>query len=148
MKLAMFLTFTLLITLTNLSIIIAAIYHLLTNKGKPSQNPMRTVRTKFQQQCISVCATWNACKSYSVNVNTVDGANQVECQFYDKTFHENEVDRSKGSSYYVDPQTCQDWFKIGGRLSGVYKINWTGREMKEVRCNFELEGGGWLGFVR
>ena len=37
---------------------------------------------------------------------------------------------------------------MGVRASGVYTVNWMGREKKEVRCNMDLEGGGWLVFFR
>ena len=126
---------------------LSAVYHLISGDRKPSQNPMRTVRTKFQRQCISVCATWNACKSYSIQPG-VNKKDSFECFFYEKIFDEDDLIKTQDSRYFVDPQTCQDWYKIGGRVSGVYSINWMGREMKEVRCNMELEGGGWLVLLR
>ena len=76
--------------------------------------------------------------------------NQFQCQFYD-TVHakENLVSTDEEVKYYVDdPRSCKEWYNFGARASGVYTINRMGRMNKEVRCNMEIEGGGWLVFYR
>ena len=53
-----------------------------------------------------------------------------------------------GVHYNIELRDCKDWYNVGARRTGVYQVNWMGRMKKNVRCNMELEGGGWTVFHR
>ena len=121
-------------------------YHLITSNGHPSQDPYLTFSSKFKEQCISICGTTRKCHSYTIKQTS---SNQFECQFYDRaTMREDLVRVSHQIRYYINARDCDDWYNIGARASGVYKVNWMGRVSKNIRCNMEIEGGGWIVFHR
>ena len=120
-------------------------YHLVTSNGHPSETPYFTFSSKFKEQCISICGTTRKCYSYTIK--EITDTDQYECQFYDIQTWQS-LDASTGVKYYfINAKDCKDWYTLGARGSGVYKINWRGY-FKDVRCNMEIEGGGWIVFQR
>ena len=121
-------------------------YYLVSSNGHPSEKPYFTFSSKFKEQCISICGTTRKCYSYTIK--RITDTNIYECQFYDIQTWQS-LDASNGVHYYfINARDCKDWYTLGARTSGVYKVNWMGRFMKDIRCNMEIEGGGWIVFQR
>ena len=121
-------------------------YHLLSRNGIPFKDPYHTIKTPFQQKCISICAlTSTKCRSFAFKEDNIGGG--LKCLFFDVTSGAQDLVQSTGYHYYIDTQSCLDWYHVGARASGVYEVNLMGRlKNSRVKCNMELEGGGWMVF--
>ena len=78
------------------------------------------------------------------------GAGTIECHFYDTAFSRNDLDTTGGEGvhYHIQIRDCLDLYNVGVTTTGVYEVQWAGRMTKRVRCNMDLEGGGWTVFHR
>ena len=91
-------------------------YHLLSSNGMPSSNPYQTITTPYKQQCISICATNpTKCRSFAIKRD----AGNFKCFFFDATTSKDDLIPSTGVEYFMDIQSCQDWYRVGARVSGV-----------------------------
>ena len=82
-------------------------------------------------------------KCYAFNINI---GNQTSCHFYNKSTPSTRLSESSQTEYYSEFRDCQDWYDFGVRNSGVYQVNWMSRMIKDVRCNMQIDGGGWMTF--
>ncbi|XP_066910641.1 ryncolin-1-like [Clytia hemisphaerica] len=120
-------------------------YHLLSSNGMPPSHPYQTVRTPYKQQCISMCATSpTECRSFAVQQD----AGWFRCLLFDVTTNVEDLLPSTGMEYFLDIQSCQDWYRVGARVSGVYEMNLMGKGKRRVSCNMEVSGGGWMVIFR
>ena len=108
-------------------------YHLLSSNGMPSSNPYQTITTPYKQQCISICATNpTKCRSFAIKRD----AGNFKCFFFDATTSKDDLIPSTGVEYFMDIQSCQDWYRAGARVSGVSCTSY----MLPILCIFR--GGG------
>ncbi|XP_066930066.1 ficolin-1-like [Clytia hemisphaerica] len=139
----------LLLVISNLSLIWATLYELVSSSSKPTKDPIRTYESKFEQQCISICARWDDCRAYAFTHSTVNGNSLIRCDFYDAIISLQDLQRVDGVRFFMEKNLdCKDLYDRGARQSGVYMVNLMGRQKKAVRCNMDVEDGGWLVFTR
>jgi len=115
---------------------------------KPSQDPYEIVDilVKDDARCFSVCSHSKQCRSFLVE----DNHPVFKCHFYNVTIHlltlvPGESSMTFHSVHYLIFRDCVDWYNAGARETGVYQITLPAGP-KQVRCNMEVDGGGWLVF--
>ena len=115
---------------------------------KPSQTPYQTIGVleKKDAKCFSICSLRIECQSFLVENNN----SGFKCHFYNFTIHFlTLVPRNDGmtlhSIHFSIFRDCVDGYNAGARETGVYQITLPGGP-KQVRCNMEVDGGGWIVF--
>ena len=116
-------------------------FHQLGVNKKPNLLPYESFQIEYQF-CISKCYFDPRCYSFSF------GRNNGECNLWNVSVPHFSLAPSPGVDYFSEFRDCQDWYNYGVRTSGVYQVHWMGRMIKDVRCNMEVDGGGWLTIQR
>jgi len=97
-------------------------------------------------KCFSICSSRKQCRSFLVE----DNYPVFKCRFYNVTIHlltlvPGDSGMTFHSVHYPIFRDCVDWYNAGARETGVYQITLPGGP-KQVRCNMDVDGGGWLVF--
>ena len=121
------------------------IYRYIATNKKPTIQPYKTKNNvSSQQQCFAYCMYDRKCYAFNINIEK-----QLSCHFYNRSTPFNHLAESLiQTEYYSEFRDCQDWYDFGVKVSGVYQVNWMSRMVKDVRCNMEIDGGGWMTFQR
>jgi len=126
------------------------VYNEIARGQIPTQVPHETITIhQTEEKCFSLCRCHKDCLSFVIEKR--DGEN-IRCLLYNTTIHflslfESSVNSIFYSIFYPVFQDCADWYNAGARRTGVYQITLS-RGQKQVRCNMDLDGGGWLVFQR
>ena len=123
------------------------IYNRISTTKQPLENPYKTLTLDFfaPDICFAACTHDVSCRSFLLDET------RSQCLFYNATvFLLNLVSVSPGRvtilyTLNILYRDCVDWYYAGARESGVYTIVLPGGA-KRVRCNMEVDGGGWLVF--
>jgi len=131
-----------------ISITFAIRYELIGQNKKPNKPPYSIVNVKFEQHCFSKCHHDEKCASFLTQTTSED--NPIICYFYNTTTT-NLIDSQtalQGTKLYTDIQDCRDLYHLGYKASGIYSLNLPGGVgTKDVRCDMENRGGGWMVFT-
>eukprot|EP00111_Clytia_hemisphaerica_P018655 TCONS_00055136-protein len=131
-----------------ISITFAIRYELIGQNKKPNKPPYSIVNVKFEQHCFSKCHHDEKCASFLIQTTSKD--NPITCHFYNTTTT-NLIESQtalQGTKLYTDIQDCRDLYHLGYKASGIYSLNLPGGVgTKDVRCDMENRGGGWMVFT-
>ena len=122
------------------------IFNKVSVNQKPLQEPFATTSIdRFEERCFSMCSLNSKCFAFLVDEQN---PSSLKCLLYDIPFNfMTLVPHAIDSVLYSIVQSfrdCLDWYDAGARETGVYPIRVKEDATKEVRCNMDIEGGGWL----
>ncbi|XP_066910370.1 angiopoietin-2-like [Clytia hemisphaerica] len=118
---------------------------------KPTSDPFKVIEVEEfpNQRCFSSCHYQLKCMSLLIE-KLIDGT--FRCSLYDRTIRYMSLiasDAVEAVFHSIVVQVfndCVDWYNVGARTTGVYEITLSNGESKKVRCNMQIDGGGWLVF--
>ena len=115
---------------------------------RPSQAPFQTIDiNRFEERCLSICSRNTNCYSFLIDQSNPNG---LKCLLYNTTVDYLQLgggNPPQKSEFYSSEMTdCLDWYDVGARETGIYTIVISGIFSKRVRCNMDVDGGGWLVF--
>uniref|UniRef100_A0A7M6DMX2 Fibrinogen C-terminal domain-containing protein n=2 Tax=Clytia hemisphaerica TaxID=252671 RepID=A0A7M6DMX2_9CNID len=123
----------------------------MARNSKPLEPPYEVAEfVKFaDQKCFTICHFELKCVALLIEKVT---ELKFQCSLYDRSFHyltmtSNPIESVFHSKYFPIFRDCVDHYKAGARESGVYQIT-LASGLKDVRCNMDNDGGGWLVFQR
>ncbi|XP_066923437.1 ficolin-3-like [Clytia hemisphaerica] len=132
---------------TQLVHIAAVRYELVVENLAPSKLPFSSTHVKFEQHCISKCHYMIKCASFLIEPTS--NINPIKCSFYNTTTTKvtGDFQTSTGSKLFTDIRDCQDVYDRGSKASGFYSVNLLGKGERDVFCNMDFQGGGWMAFT-
>ncbi|XP_066915019.1 ficolin-1-like [Clytia hemisphaerica] len=117
---------------------------------KPDAEPYEVVELERfpDQRCFSICHYGALC--VALLIEKVDNL-QYRCHLYKQTIYYLALTPSAPSTETVFHsmrvyRDCLDLYKAGVRVTGVYQINIDNFGPTKVRCNMDVDGGGWTVF--
>jgi len=124
------------------------IFNKISHNQRPTQPPFQSINiNKAEERCFSLCSHNTKCYSILIDMSNTDA---FECLPYNTTINylqlQEKDDTRKSVFYSAEMRDCLYWYNIGARETGIYTIILLGGFSKRVRCNMEIEGGGWLVF--
>uniref|UniRef100_A0A7M5UV99 Fibrinogen C-terminal domain-containing protein n=1 Tax=Clytia hemisphaerica TaxID=252671 RepID=A0A7M5UV99_9CNID len=122
-------------------------YELIGHNKKPTKEEYSTASVKFEQHCFSKCHHDERCASFLVE--TVPKTIPFKCHFYSSTTTNlTHYEALEGSKVYTDIKDCSDLYNLGYKATGIYPISLPGGiGVRDVRCNMDVRGGGWMVFT-
>ncbi|XP_066930897.1 angiopoietin-related protein 7-like [Clytia hemisphaerica] len=131
---------------TQIMIIASKRFEIVGRNKIPNKTPYSTVDVKFEQHCFSKCHHMTKCLSFLIN--RTSNAMPIRCHFYDSistNLTDIQITTADTKLFTTaDIQDCQDLYNSGYKDSGVYYINFLGKGQRDIRCDMEIEGGGWI----
>uniref|UniRef100_A0A7M5XEM1 Fibrinogen C-terminal domain-containing protein n=2 Tax=Clytia hemisphaerica TaxID=252671 RepID=A0A7M5XEM1_9CNID len=129
---------------TQIIIIASKRFEIVGRNKIPNKTPYSTVDVKFEQHCFSKCHHVITC--FSFLVQRTSNAMPIRCHFYNSTttgLTDSQATEDNTILYTAQIQDCLDLYNSGHKSSGVYSINLLGKGQRDIRCDMEIEGGGW-----
>ena len=135
-----------LICLGSMTEVTSKLFNKIAHNQRPLQAPFQTTRSR-RTLCFSLCTHNTKCYSFLIDQSD---PNALQCLLYNDTINYSELeeqDNSKQSVLYSQlMRDCLDWYNVGARNTGIYTIVISGGFSKRVRCNMDIDSGGWLVF--
>ncbi|XP_066914552.1 microfibril-associated glycoprotein 4-like [Clytia hemisphaerica] len=115
----------------------------------PTVDPIQvSVVERFpEKRCFVSCHFMPQCLSLLIEKFN---QNDYQCRFYDKA-HPSLKPYAGEATFYTTrlrKVSCKDWSDAGFNQTGVYSIYLRNGVSKNVWCNMDVLGGGWLVFQR
>ncbi|XP_066913943.1 microfibril-associated glycoprotein 4-like [Clytia hemisphaerica] len=141
------LTFLVFLNFVIIGKLFGAIFNLIGTNRSITATPFHSIEGAPYQKCFSVCHYSPQCFSFEVSrSSTFTG-----CLFYRQSYHESMTLLNKPGVTYHSlriAKDCTELYQQGKRTNGVYEIYILGIYRKQLYCEMEIAGGGWMVFQR